>query len=164
MISILVCHSEFRNLIGVDEQRQAGLAVPSGPWQRRQEGPKITLDIASDNLEEITSSSTLQLLSHVIMHCYRGKNSAGTQQSHIFSWRWQSGPHVSAMVQAGWHNFPREGKCVRGAAASRGVCVSSSWAQWGRDEAAQGCQLRLQIMKMSLEELFCSRKGYRNFS
>lgn len=136
------------------------------------------LNIASDNLEKVTSSSTLQVLSHVLTHCYKKvrtlpifpRHSAGP---HFSSW-WQSGPHISAMVQAGCHSFPGERKCVRAAAAFRGVCVSGSRAQQGRDKAdnasaargwaAQECQLRLQITKMSLKELFCSRKGYRNFS
>lgn len=86
-------------MIGVDEQRQAGLAVPSGLWQRRQEGPKMPLD----NLEKVTSSSTLQLLSHVVMDCYREVKTLLVFPWHSaephFSSLWQSGPGISAMVQ-----------------------------------------------------------------
>lgn len=81
-------HGQSARSSGLDGQGQAGLAVPSGPWQRRQEDPKMWLEVESDNLVKVLSSSTLQVLSHAIMH--RNKeakvclSSPGTQQSHIF--------------------------------------------------------------------------------
>lgn len=86
-------------MIGVGGQRQAGLPISSRPWQSRQEGPKIPLDIASDNLEKVTSSSTLQVLSHVVMHGYKEVKTLlvlpwHSAEPHFSSW-WQFGPHIS---------------------------------------------------------------------
>lgn len=87
------------------------------------------LDVESDNLVKVPSSSTLQVLSHAIMHCDKEAkvclSSPGTQQSHIF-------PSGGSLLLTSWlllrqdDSFFREEKCVNGVAAFRGACISSS--------------------------------------
>lgn len=60
--------AEWGHLWG--RERQAGLTVPSGPWQSRQEGKRTCWEVESDSLAKVSSSSTV--LSHDVMHCWKG--------------------------------------------------------------------------------------------
>lgn len=63
-------HGQCGDTFRVGRERQEGLTVPLGPWERRQEGQKMCLEVESDKLAKVSSYSTL--LSHDVTHHWKG--------------------------------------------------------------------------------------------